>query len=98
MKIGRYSYKWSAKNFFINMLMLFFVATVCLFCVTSGAGAHQNRNLQKITVNSGDTLWEIAQQIAPNTDPRQTVSEIKFLNNLEKSEVYLGQELLVEIR
>jgi LysM repeat protein len=49
-------------------------------------------------VNSGDTLWSIAEQVAPeDTDVRAVVAEIRNLNDLESSLIYPGQSLLVPI-
>lgn len=35
-----------------------------------------------VTVQSGDTLWEIARSISPDRDPREVVWEIKQINAL----------------
>lgn len=35
-----------------------------------------------VTVQSGDTLWEIARSISPDRDPREVVWEIKQINGL----------------
>ena len=41
----------------------------------------------------GDSLWSIAQKIAPQQDPRDVVEEISSLNQLQTSAVDAGQKL-----
>lgn len=48
-----------------------------------------------ITVEAGQSLWDVAVAIAPNEDPRATIWTIKALNGLETSEVQAGQALVV---
>ena len=48
------------------------------------------------TVQSGDTLWEIAEAVTtPGDDIRGTVLEIKQLNQLSSSLIRPGQVLVV---
>ena len=37
---------------------------------------------ETVTVQPGDTLWGIAQEIAPNDDPRDVIIEIQDLNGI----------------
>lgn len=46
-------------------------------------------------VQPGETLWMIAERIAPNTDPRETVARIVAMNDLPDSSVLVGQELQI---
>ena len=49
-----------------------------------------------ITVESGDTLWSIAQNyVGSKTDIREFIYEIKTLNDLDSSDIQIGQELLI---
>jgi len=48
-----------------------------------------------VTVQSGDTLWDIAQEVDPKTDPRDTMVQISKLNDLQGSTVKVGQRLEV---
>lgn len=48
-----------------------------------------------ITVEAGQSLWDVAVAVAPNEDPRATIWTIKALNGLETSEVQAGQALTV---
>lgn len=39
-------------------------------------------DFERITVVPGQSLWEIAQAIAPEADPRDVVAEIEMLNGI----------------
>lgn len=50
----------------------------------------------EITVNQGDTLWIIAKQYFPETDPRETVWEIRQLNpSLDPGKLQIGQTIWI---
>jgi hypothetical protein len=46
----------------------------------------------------GETLWEIAGEVAPGVDRRETVAQIVELNDLPSAEVRAGQRLAVPAR
>lgn len=46
-------------------------------------------------VQPGETLWVIAERLAPDTDPRETVARIVAMNDLPSSSVLVGQELQI---
>ena len=48
-----------------------------------------------VTVEAGQSLWTIAGDVAPGTDPRVTVARIRELNALPSSAVSVGQQLAV---
>ena len=50
---------------------------------------------QRVTVQAGDSLWSLAQQAAPDHDPRDVVAKIRDLNDLTSSELQVGQQLLL---
>ena len=50
---------------------------------------------QFVTVQPGQTLWQIAKQVAPGDDPRDTVDRIRSLNGLDTTTVLPGQRLVV---
>lgn len=49
----------------------------------------------EITVLSGETLWSIAEDVAPGSDPRDVVAEITRLNALENGSVAAGQRIAI---
>jgi hypothetical protein len=47
----------------------------------------------QIVVHSGDSLWTIAHDIAPRSDPRQVVAALERRNHLDSPVVHVGQTL-----
>lgn len=52
-------------------------------------------NFETVTVLPGDTLWAIAQSVAPNVDPREAIHEIQKLNALTGGSLQAGQQLAI---
>lgn len=48
-----------------------------------------------VRVGAGETLWDVAQRVAPRSDPRAVVERIRQLNRIEGSAVQPGQPLRV---
>ncbi|SEN87246.1 LysM peptidoglycan-binding domain-containing protein [Cryobacterium sp. TMT1-3] len=46
-----------------------------------------------ITVDPGQTLWDLAEEISPSEDPRDVVADIKRLNALSVETLQPGQRL-----
>jgi len=46
-----------------------------------------------ITVDAGDTLWGLAEQVDPDADPRDVIAAIMTLNDLESPTIEAGQVL-----
>ncbi len=51
--------------------------------------------LTQVTVQQGETLWAVAQRLAPEADPRQVIEVIRRVNHLEGSTLQVGQQLLL---
>lgn len=47
------------------------------------------------SVHAGDTLWNIASELAPTQDPRDFITELVELNKLTSASVTPGQKLLI---
>jgi LysM domain-containing protein len=58
---------------------------------TQGAAS----TFQYVTVESGESLWQVAEAVAPTADPRDVVAGIVSLNNLGSDEVQPGQRLAI---
>lgn len=46
-----------------------------------------------VTIRSGQSLWQLAETIAPTADPRDVIAEIVSLNQLPSENVQPGQRL-----
>lgn len=82
----------------VLLLALFAVLLFAAFSVgrvTGNATPGGGPAVHRVVVSSGDTLWSIAQQIAPGSDPRVTVDTLVRLNHLTGGNVRAGQALIV---
>lgn len=48
-----------------------------------------------ITVEPGQSLWSVAESIAPTADPRDVIEALVSFNRLESADVWAGQQLAV---
>jgi hypothetical protein len=67
---------------------------------TADAGTTAVAQLQatgRVVVQPGESLWRLAQELAPQTDPRATVVRIRDLNHLTSDRVEAGQALVVPV-
>jgi hypothetical protein len=48
-----------------------------------------------VSIAPGQSLWQLAEQVAPLADPREVVADILALNNLSSGDVQPGQELAI---
>lgn len=51
----------------------------------------------EVAVSSGETLWGLAVQYAPERDPRDVVAEMVELNELRSSVVQAGQPIAIPV-
>jgi len=51
--------------------------------------------LSYVTVSGGDSLWSIAEEIAPGEDPREVIAQLLRFNELSSVGVVPGQQLAV---
>lgn len=75
---------------------------VLAFAILSGGSALASRDagapaasFESVTVSFGDTLWSIAEEVAPGADPRDVVADISRLNALSGGAIEIGQKLSI---
>jgi hypothetical protein len=56
-------------------------------------GSAPERDLAHVTIMPGESLWSLAEQIAPGSDPLTVIDEIVALNRLDSTSVEQGQRL-----
>jgi LysM repeat protein len=73
------------------------VLAALAFGINAGgaAGSSSATPLAKITVVGGETLWSVAKEIAPNSDPRDVVTDIMSVNRLSSADIYPGERLAI---
>lgn len=79
---------------FLTFLTILFVAISFLTNMfINKVFSHEEEQYQSITVCPGETLWSIASSLGGNVN--QNVYEIKKLNHLDSSLIYVGQNLMI---
>jgi hypothetical protein len=71
-----------------------------LFFALNGGGAaaigdQAHVHFQYVTVEPGQSLWSIAETVAPNADPRDVIADVVSLNQLESAVVSPGQRIAI---
>ncbi|PRY69727.1 LysM domain-containing protein [Glaciihabitans tibetensis] len=73
------------------------VVLIVLMALNGGGaiatGSAPSEPLQSVTVMAGDSLWDLAEDIAPEADPREVIADLVSLNTLVSAEVRPGQQL-----
>jgi len=83
----------------INVVMI----AICLLAITllsQVSFAEEQTKVKQITVNECDTLWNIAADICEDNESlniQNVIIEIKKINNLNASDIYVGQLLFIPI-
>ncbi len=85
----------------IKSRLLILIVTLVLIAVPImvKAQATQESQYTTVVVHSGDTLWAIASEYTNNNkDIRETIYNIKKVNNMDGGMIVPGQELLVPVK
>ncbi len=61
----------------------------------AATGPEGTAHFEYVTVHSGESLWAIAEEIAPNADPRNVIADLISLNQLQGGVVTPGERLAV---
>lgn len=83
----------------INVVMI----AICLIAITfisQVSFAEEQTEVKQIIVNECDTLWNIASEICEdneNLNIQNVIIEIKKINGLNTSDIYIGQQLSIPI-
>ncbi|HEV7957759.1 MAG: Conserved rane protein [Microbacteriaceae bacterium] len=83
-----------------SLAALPFVLAVALTVLSGGVANASGDSagvaaFEYVQVESGQSLWELAEAIAPDADPRDVISDVVHLNQLSSSDVQPGQQLAV---
>ena len=66
-----------------------------LDAVAGQAASSSSASFTYVSIAPGQSLWQLAEQVAPNADPREVVADILALNGLKSADVQPGQELAI---
>ena len=88
-------------KFIRSMVILVIIIFAVIAFFYNKSYAYREHNLKTVPVSSGDTLWTIAEfekennDYYKNKDIREIIYEIKKINNLDSSNLIVGQELKI---
>ncbi|MFZ3451782.1 LysM peptidoglycan-binding domain-containing protein [Arthrobacter sp. 7Tela_A1] len=85
-----------APIMFGGAALLTFVGFFTAPALAAGGGGDLTRT-QQVSVSTGDTLWGLAAEYAPEQDPRTVVADIMELNNLSDAVVPAGAQLYIPV-
>jgi nucleoid-associated protein YgaU len=81
----------------LTLLVLSIAAAMLLIAhLSASRQAVTPGSLATVTVHQGDTLWSIAQAVAPDRDPRAVVDHLMAANHLSSVTLSAGQTLNVK--
>lgn len=85
------------KKFIRSITILTFLL-IGLFNISIANADKEEAEIIDYTIAPGETLWSIAGEYTPNSkDIRETIYEIKKLNNMNNSNIYAGQTIQIKI-
>lgn len=97
--MGKKKYRIKSKFRFITsiiVIMGIFMGTVGMITGINISTALTKPEYKEIQIDSGDTLWKIAQEYKnKDTDTRKAVYELCKTNNIEASDLYPGMIISV---
>jgi hypothetical protein len=71
------------------------LAVFLLFLVLAGGDQTLPGGITLVEVRQGESLWELASRVAPESPPQEVVARIRELNGMSGSFVHPGQPVLV---
>ncbi len=82
---------------FLVVVVLAIVAAVIGVGATGAAAGTQSgaSSFQYVTVQPGESLWQLAESVAPKADPRDVIADIQNLNNLSSAQLQPGQRIAI---
>lgn len=88
-----------AARKFLRSAIIVAVASVSFFGFVNGANATNEASgaaeLHYVTVIAGESLWNMADRLAPNSDPRDWIQAVVNLNGLTSTEIQPGQRIAI---
>jgi hypothetical protein len=70
-------------------------AGVALRGSTTTPGRSPHPHIERVVVQPGETLWGLAERIAPGSDPRKVVDD--FTAQLGRSDLYTGEQISLRV-
>jgi cell division protein YceG involved in septum cleavage len=90
--------KYVLKNktkFFSFIFIISLIAFMTIY--TNSVSGYKEAQYQSVAIQSGDTLWSIAEKYGNNSDIRKYIYEIKKINNLDSNMLYENTAILIPV-
>lgn len=68
-------------------------STVLQFQPAKATSSSSHAEFKYVSVRAGETLWQIAERYAPQSDPREFIQAVVSLNQLPSASVDAGQRI-----
>ena len=95
----RKRYRIKSRTRFTIFIIVMMLITISIIGYVTGMNTAHGETMEQyatVEIASGDTLWTIAAEYAPEgTDLRQFIYEIRELNDMESSNIMVGQVIRV---
>lgn len=91
----RYRLKNRKRFYTFIMIMTILVTIIVLTSAVNGADSHIG--YETVTVEKGDTLWDLAERYSNGMDIRKYIVKIKELNDMTDSDIYEGDTLKMPV-
>ncbi|AOY56221.1 MAG: hypothetical protein RI933_154 [Actinomycetota bacterium] len=87
----------SGRKFVRTAIVLAVLSTSLFGFVGQATAGSESSQAQftYVTVSAGETLWQLAERVAPNTDPREWIAQVVSLNGLTDNQVHPGQQIAI---
>lgn len=82
-------------RFILFLVIIMFVISLCTNILTKTVLSASPIEYETVVVAEGDTLWSIAMNLEGNIS--ENVYQIKKINHLNNSMIYVGQELQIPV-
>lgn len=89
------------RSVLLALVALPIVLALLPFAINGGgatATLEAGQPLQVVVVQPGQSLWALAEQLAPSADPRDVIEELIAVNRLATADVQAGQQLVIPPR
>lgn len=86
------------RNGNFNMIIMIIIVLICIFLFSQNCIAKKQIKTKEVCVNTNDTLWKIAGKICDKDESlniQNVIIDIKKINNLDNSNIYVGQTLFI---
>lgn len=83
----------SMPRFILFLTILFFAISFLTNMFLYKVFSHEEQHYKEVVVCKGETLWSIAKELDGNVS--ENIYNIKKINNLSNSNLYIGQILMI---